>query len=233
LFPKKLNYFKILNIKIMKHFTKITFTFALLFIVGKLLAQVGVSDLPSYSPNSKAMLDISSGNGVEKKGLLIPRMTSAQRVAITSPALGLMVFETTSNSFWYYNGTIWVNMGNGGGSLVLPYSATQADAGTLFSLSNSGAGRAGVFEINNATSTNHALFVSTNGLGRSSWFQSSNSANNAATLISENLGLGQAIYGTNFGTGKAGVFEINNGANNNCTSSYDKRNWKSWIFSNN
>ncbi|MBL0327134.1 MAG: hypothetical protein IPP61_18560 [Cytophagaceae bacterium] len=78
-----------------------------------------------------------------------------------------------------------------------------------------GTGKAGLFEINNALNSNHALIVNKNGLGRSGWFQSTNSLNNAASLIGENYGLGQGVYGTNFGTGKAGVFEINNTSNAN------------------
>ena len=42
------------------------------------------------TPDNSAMLDITSTD----RGLLIPRMTAAQRLAITSPANGLMVFQT-------------------------------------------------------------------------------------------------------------------------------------------
>lgn len=42
------------------------------------------------TPNASAMLDITSTN----KGLLIPRMTAANRLAIVSPANGLMVYQT-------------------------------------------------------------------------------------------------------------------------------------------
>jgi len=53
------------------------------------------------TPNLSAMLDVSSTD----KGVLIPRMTSAQRVAIASPANGLMVYDTDNSSFWVYNGS--------------------------------------------------------------------------------------------------------------------------------
>lgn len=43
--------------------------------------------------------------------MLVPRMTTAQRTAITSPATGLMVFDTNTGSFWYYSGS-WRNMAN-------------------------------------------------------------------------------------------------------------------------
>lgn len=57
------------------------------------------------APHSSAILDISSTT----KGFVIPRMTSAQRSLIGSPTNGLQVFDTTTNSTWYFDGTSWVN----------------------------------------------------------------------------------------------------------------------------
>jgi hypothetical protein len=42
------------------------------------------------------------------KGFLPPRMTNAQMVAITSPATGLVVYDTTNNKLNVYDGTNWV-----------------------------------------------------------------------------------------------------------------------------
>jgi len=68
-----------------------------------------------------SMLDVKSTDG----GVLIPRMSSTQRAAITSPAKGLLVFDNTSNTFWYYKtGTGWTEI-NGA-------------AGTGFGVTNSG-----------------------------------------------------------------------------------------------
>lgn len=65
-------------------------------------------------PHSSAMLDVNSTS----KGFLAPRVTAAQRQAILTPAAGLLVYETTSNAYWVYNGTTWVQLGAGGsGSL--------------------------------------------------------------------------------------------------------------------
>ena len=55
-----------------------------------------------------AMLDVVSTT----RGMLVPRMNSFQRDAIVSPALGLLVFDTGTTSFWFYNGTNWVNIAN-------------------------------------------------------------------------------------------------------------------------
>src|SRR5215471_557256 len=54
-------------------------------------------------PNASAMLDIKSNS----KGILIPRTSSSSRVAIVSPAKGLMIYDTTTSSFWFYNGSSW------------------------------------------------------------------------------------------------------------------------------
>ena len=62
------------------------------------------------APNVSSMLDVSSTNS----GMLIPRMTTAQRTVIVTPATGLFVYDNTTNSFWYYNGTIWVEFLGGG-----------------------------------------------------------------------------------------------------------------------
>lgn len=54
-------------------------------------------------PTPQAALEIRSTS----QGLLIPRMTSANRLAIASPAAGLMVFETTGNRLYKFDGTAW------------------------------------------------------------------------------------------------------------------------------
>lgn len=55
------------------------------------------------TPHPSALLDVSSTS----KGVLLPRMTSEQRAAIVNPAKGLMVFDSTTNNFWFYNGRAW------------------------------------------------------------------------------------------------------------------------------
>ena len=62
-------------------------------------AQVGIN---TNNPDASAALDITSTTG----GLLVPRMTEAQRDAITSAATGLMIYQTDGTvGFYYYNGS--------------------------------------------------------------------------------------------------------------------------------
>ena len=73
------------------------------FIFGQ---NIGIG---TTAPNSSAQLDITSTS----KGLLLPRMTTAQRTAIASPATGLTVYDTNTAGFWYYNGTAWTQISTG------------------------------------------------------------------------------------------------------------------------
>lgn len=60
-------------------------------------------------PQATALLDVDATN----KGILVPRMTTVQRDAITSPADALPIFNTTIRCFEVYNSTtsIWTNFG--------------------------------------------------------------------------------------------------------------------------
>jgi len=59
------------------------------------------------APATSSKLDVTSTT----QGFLPPRMTNTQRLAISSPAVGLMVFVTTTleEGLWVYHSTGWVN----------------------------------------------------------------------------------------------------------------------------
>ena len=80
--------------------TILLFTFAV-------KAQVGIG---TNTPNASAALDVTSTN----HGMLIPRMTQAQKLAIASPATGLLIYQTDNVSgFWFYNGVTWMPFSGG------------------------------------------------------------------------------------------------------------------------
>lgn len=73
---------------------------------------------------ASSVLDIRSTT----KGLLTPRMTTAQRTAISSPATGLIVYDTDTLTVWQYNGSNWVEVGSGGGGGGRNYIEENPDA---------------------------------------------------------------------------------------------------------
>ena len=67
-------------------------------------AQVGIN---TNTPDSSSALDIESTTG----GILIPRLTETQRDAISSPATGLMIYQTDQTTgFYFYNGIAWTRI---------------------------------------------------------------------------------------------------------------------------
>src|ERR1041385_3067036 len=66
----------------------------------------GVGINPSgNNPDPSAMIDVSS----TAKGALIPRMTNAERNAITSPANSLLIYNTTDKCLQMYFNPQWQN----------------------------------------------------------------------------------------------------------------------------
>ena len=68
-------------------------------------AQVGIG-VSTADINPSAQLDVNSTS----KGFLPPRMTTSQRDSITTPASGLVIFNTTTNSLEYKSSTGWVSL---------------------------------------------------------------------------------------------------------------------------
>ena len=77
--------------------------FIAIFFIKTALAQVGIG---TQNPNTSAQLDVTSTN----KGLLPPRMTSAQRDAIPNPSPGLMIFNTTTQTLEIFTSYGWAGL---------------------------------------------------------------------------------------------------------------------------
>lgn len=88
--------------------------FATSMAVSSLLYSQGTAiNTSGAAADNSAMLDVSSTS----KGMLVPRMTKAEKLAIASPANGLLVYQTNDTTgFWYYNGTKWMQALGGSGS---------------------------------------------------------------------------------------------------------------------
>ena len=106
----------------------VTFLTLFLFAGISVFAQVGIKS-DNTPPDPSAMLDVQSSN----KGMLIPRMTSVLRSAISSPVNGLMVYQTDDVSgVYYYNGTLWQRIGETDGS------ETKVTAGSNVTVTGNG-----------------------------------------------------------------------------------------------
>ncbi len=93
---------------------------------------VGVNESGAAADGS-AILDVSSTT----KGLLVPRMTQTQRNAISSPATGLLIFQTDNTpGYYYYTGSAWTALNTTGTddqtiAEVLTEGSSANDAQTL------------------------------------------------------------------------------------------------------
>jgi hypothetical protein len=131
----------------------IIFFFFFIFIGINTYSQqnVSISDVPA-TPNPTSVLDVSSTN----KGMLIPRMTTAQRNAIVGPANGLLVFDTDVNCVMFYSTTVvsWNSLCSGTNSSSLIANTTSVLAGA-----NCAAGGV-LLEFGNDTNGNGLLDIS-------------------------------------------------------------------------
>lgn len=126
-----------------------------LILSNQVNAQVAINTTGD-GPHGSAMLDITSSS----KGVLVPRMTTALRTAIDSPAEGLLVYQTDAPSgFYFYNGAAWVQLTGGGGAetdpIVKAINGIVKSDGTTIS-----AATAGDFPILNQNTTGFASTIS-------------------------------------------------------------------------
>lgn len=75
------------------------------FISGMCKAQSLAINTDGSAANSSALLDIKSTT----KGLLIPRLTKTEKYNVTTPAIGLLIYQTgpDSTGFYYYQNSQW------------------------------------------------------------------------------------------------------------------------------
>jgi len=108
--------------------------------------------------------------------------------------------------------------------ISLPLQINAAISDNLFFITNTGTGRAGLFQVDNASSVVSALRATTNGGGAAvsgstsgtsvaAFFEITNANNTNTALDTKTNGSGTAFVASTTGIGRAGYFEINN-ANN-------------------
>lgn len=85
------------------------------------------------SPNASAALEVSATD----KGILVPRLTTVQRVGIINPANGLYVYDTDVNCFFSYRTASpsgWVSMCPEPKGIIVMWSGTLADIPSGYAL---------------------------------------------------------------------------------------------------
>ncbi len=99
----------------------------------------GSVSIGSSAPVGSAKLEVNSTT----QGFLLPRMTTVQRDAISSPAQGLSIYNTTTKGNELYNGTAWVP--------TTHYVGESYGGGTVFYVYDNG--RHGLITANTIQST--------------------------------------------------------------------------------
>lgn len=107
--------------------------FLLILLSNIMLAQVGIG---TTAPNASTVLDVTSTT----KGILVPRLTTAQRLAIASPAQSLMVYDTDVDLYYYYstlnNSWTAINVGSVKSITTTTYTVLASDNGRVLDCSN-------------------------------------------------------------------------------------------------
>ncbi len=89
---------------------KILFLSVFVMLINQSYTQnIGIG---TNSPNASAVLEIKSAN----KGILLPRMTTAVRNTIASPAKGLLLYDSTLKSIVFQDGSGWAEVMNNNSS---------------------------------------------------------------------------------------------------------------------
>ena len=131
---------------------------AAVLLTATTFAQVGIN---IETPDASAALDITSTTG----GLLIPRMTAAQRDAISPAATGLMIYQTDGTAgFYYYNGSSWAEVA--ATSKTYAVNTFYAELGGY------------VIEVN--SDGTHGLVVAMQDQGYSTWYEANDLFNNTS-----------------------------------------------------
>ena len=97
-------YQKVLNMKFLKKNLLSTGAGIVLFLLYFAPAGHAQMVIGGSTPSASAVLDLQS----TAKGLLVPRMTQAQRTAISSPANSLLIYQTDQDTgFYFYKSNAW------------------------------------------------------------------------------------------------------------------------------
>ena len=149
------------NIYLLQKLLKHTSLIILLMVIALVSESqnIAITDSAEYNAEVSAMLDVMSTD----KGMLVPRMTTSQRLLIASPAIGLLVYDTNNSGFYYFDGSGWLAISestSGTGSAL--FAVLNATGDTVFAVYDDGAkvivpfgakGKVGGFAVSGRTSS--------------------------------------------------------------------------------
>jgi hypothetical protein len=183
---------------------------------GSAFAQIKLGDNPG-NLNANALLELESSS----KGLLLPRMTTAQVATMTSPPDGMMVFNTDStcicirrSGVWRSlcaegNGQPWSTTGNSNTDPTSNFVGTKDNQALVFRTNNAEVMRmltSGNIGIGTTTPTNKLHIVSSNNPLRLEGLQGGVSTDSVMTV--DGTGVVRMMKMTDVG---ANAFTANNG----------------------
>ncbi len=86
------------------------FTLLMILITLNETASAQNIGIGTSTPHASAVLEIKSNT----RGILLPRTSTTSRNAIAGPAKGLILYDTTTSTFWFHNGSAWSQLASGG-----------------------------------------------------------------------------------------------------------------------
>ena len=199
-----------------------TTLFFLVFVTNS-FAQVGIG---TTTPDASSALDVAATN----KGLLVPRValtSSTDTATIASPATSLLVYNsatagtspnTVSPGYYYFNGTQWERLTNGGANSVGAFTTATANGATItggiLQLAPASVDYGGIVNTDTQTFSGTKTFTSdafVNGLtvGKGTSSVSTNSAFGVSALAANTSGL------QNNAIGNSALSANTTGSNNN------------------
>ena len=195
----------------------------LLMVIALSQAQVGIG---TTIPHVSSILDITANN----RGLLIPRValtSTADVTTIAAPAISLLVYNSgfAPNGYYYWNGTLWVQLatgnntdwsltGNAGTSLGTNFLGTTDDVDIVLKRNNIRAGFIGdptydgSFNFNNG----NTVFGANSLLNPTVSFALQNGVRN--TALGVNVMPGLTTGRINTGIGEFALFSNSTGIGN-------------------
>jgi trimeric autotransporter adhesin len=153
-------------------------------LVNNIQAQVAINTTGA-DPDPSAILDITSTT----KGVLIPRVTTTERNLIGTTQSGLLVYDTSTESFWYFSNMSadWVEISSGSGvSEINDLSDSKADANYSIFLGNGSGNSDDGYNFNTGTGIS-SLYANTSG--------SANVAQGYAAMRNNTTGADNSVVG--------------------------------------